>query len=41
MNPAIEVKVDEGSGHALEDPEGHGGHGDNIFREDALEEIRI
>ena len=37
MNPSIEVRIYEGSGHALEDPEGHG---DSIFREDALGEIR-
>lgn len=37
MNPNIEVRIYQGSGHALEDPEGHG---DSIFREDVLGEIR-
>ena len=37
QNPYIEVRVYEHSGHALEDPEGHG---DSIFREDALADIR-
>lgn len=35
-NPAIDVRIYEGSGHALEDPEGIG---DSIFRLDALEDI--
>lgn len=35
--PNIEVIIYEGSGHALEDPEGKG---DRIFREDALKKIR-
>lgn len=34
--PNIEVNIYEGSGHALESPEGQG---DSIFREDALEDI--
>ena len=34
--PNIEVKVYQGSGHALESPEGQG---ESIFREDALEDI--
>ena len=34
--PNIEVKIYEGSGHALESPEDQG---DSIFREDALEDI--
>jgi dienelactone hydrolase len=36
-NPNIDVKIYEGSGHALEDPEGRG---DSIFRGDALADIR-
>jgi pimeloyl-ACP methyl ester carboxylesterase len=36
-NPNIEVRVYEGSGHALESPEGKG---NSIFREEALIEIR-
>jgi dienelactone hydrolase len=32
----IEVRIYEGSGHALEDPKGDG---DSIFRDDALREI--
>ena len=36
-NPNIEVKIYEGSGHALESPEGKGR---SIFREDALRDIR-
>lgn len=36
-NPNIEVKIYEGSGHALESPEGKGS---SIFREDALRDIR-
>lgn len=35
-NPRIQVKVYEGSGHALESPVGHG---DSIIRNEALEEI--
>lgn len=37
QKPNIEVRIYEHSGHALEDPEGHG---DSIFREDALADIR-
>ncbi len=36
-NPNIDVKIYEGSGHALESPEGKGR---SIFREDALRDIR-
>lgn len=36
-NPRIQVKLYEGSGHALEDPEDLG---DNIIREQALKDIR-
>ena len=36
-NPNINVRVYEGSGHALESPEGMG---NSIFREDALRDIR-
>ena len=36
-NPNIDVRIYEGSGHALESPEGAG---QSIFREDALREIR-
>jgi dienelactone hydrolase len=36
-NSNIDVKIYEHSGHALEDPKGHG---DSIFREDALADIR-
>ena len=36
-NPNINVRIYEGSGHALESPEGRG---KSIFREDALRDIR-
>ena len=36
-NPHIEVRIYEGSGHALEDPLGRG---QSLFREDALNDIR-
>ncbi len=36
-NPNIDVRIYEGSGHALESPEGSG---KSIFREDALRDIR-
>lgn len=36
-NENIEIKIYEGSGHALEDPPGEG---NSIFRNDALEDIR-
>lgn len=36
-NPRIEVKIYQGSGHALESPKGEG---DSIFRIDALRDIR-
>ncbi len=36
-NPNIAVRIYEGSGHALESPEGKG---NSIFREDALRDIR-
>lgn len=36
-NPNIEVRIYEGSGHALESPEGIGS---SIFREDALKDIK-
>jgi len=36
-NPNIAVRIYEGSGHALESPEGTGR---SIFREDALRDIR-
>ena len=35
-NPTLEVSVYQGSGHALESPEGEG---NRIFRQDALEEV--
>lgn len=36
-NPSIKVRIYDGSGHALESPEGEG---ESIFREDALRDIR-
>ncbi len=36
----IDIRIYEGSGHALEDPEGWLGEGDSVsFREDALDDI--
>jgi len=36
QNPRIGIRVFDGSGHAIESPEGLG---DSIIREDALEDI--